>query len=101
MITCVRSVHAGHTWLDTPVAHRSLERMLRQTAAFESYAQKLTPQEIAISQLVAKGMSNREIAEQMGIREGTVKLHLHHVYQKLGIGNRIALLLHAREHALV
>lgn len=101
MITCVRSVHAGHTWLDTPVAHRSLERMLRQTAAFESYAQKLTPQEIAISQLVAKGMSNREIAEQRGIREGTVKLHLHHVYQKLGIGNRIALLLHAREHALV
>lgn len=101
IITCVRSVHAGHTWLDTPVAHRALTQVLRQSTALSEYARTLTPQEIAISQLVAQGLSNREIADRMGIREGTVKLHLHHVYQKLGIGNRIALVLHAREHALV
>ena len=101
IITCVRSVHAGHTWLDTPVAYRTLERMLRQDTAVEALAATLTPQELTISRLVAEGLSNREIADRLGIREGTVKLHLHHVYQKLHIGNRIALVLHAREHALV
>lgn len=101
IMTCVRSVHAGHTWLDTPVAHRMLERMLKRTSAVETLAQTLTPQELTIAQLVAEGQSNREIADRLGIREGTVKLHLHHVYQKLHIGNRIALVLHAREQALV
>ncbi len=101
IITCVRSVAAGHTWLDTPIAHRALTQVLRQGSTLTALEETLTPQEIAVSQLVAQGLSNREIGGRMGIREGTVKLHLHHVYQKLGIGNRIALVLHAREHALV
>ena len=100
ILTCVRSVHAGHTWLDAPVAHRALARLLRRDTAVEERSGTLTPQEMTISHLVSEGLSNREIAERLGIREGTVKLHLHHVYQKLHIGNRIALVLHAREHAL-
>ncbi len=100
IITCIRSVHAGHTWLDAPVAHRALERMLRQDSAAQALAETLTPQEITISRLVAEGLRNREIADRLGIREGTVKLHLHHVYQKLHLRNRIALMLHAREQAL-
>ena len=101
IITCVRSVHAGHTWLDAPAAHQTLDRLLRQQTAVDEYAQRLTPQELTISQLVAEGLSNREIADRLGIREGTVKLHLHHVYEKLGISNRIALVLHVRDHTLV
>lgn len=100
ILTCVRSVHAGHTWLDTPIAHGALTQVLRHGSTLGHLKQTLTPREIAISQLVAQGLSNREIADRMGIREGTAKLHLHHVYQKLGIGNRIALVHHAREHAL-
>lgn len=101
IITCIRSVHAGHTWLDAPVAHRTLERMLRQDSAVQALAETLTPQEITISRLVAEGLRNREIADRLGIREGTVKLHLHHVYQKLHLRNRMALMMHAHEQALV
>jgi DNA-binding NarL/FixJ family response regulator len=44
-----------------------------------------------IVQLVAQGFSNKEIALQLGIAEGTVKLHLHRLYDRLGVRNRKAL----------
>lgn len=101
IITAIRSVHAGHTWLETQASQRTLGRLLQQDAALAAFARALTPQELAISRLAAQGLNNRDIAERIGIREGTVKLHLHHVYRKLGVGNRVELVLHAREKALV
>ena len=60
----------------------------------------LTPRELVLARLVIRGLPNGEIAKSMGIREGTVKVHLHHVYRKLGISNRVGLVLHARDHGL-
>jgi DNA-binding NarL/FixJ family response regulator len=51
----------------------------------------LTPREAEIARLVAAGLSNKQIARKAGIAEGTVKIHLHQAYQKLGIANRAAL----------
>lgn len=101
IITAIRSVHAGHTWLEMQASQRTLGRLLQQDVALAAYAQALTPQELAISRLAAQGLNNRDIADRIGIREGTVKLHLHHVYRKLGVGNRVELVLHAREKALI
>jgi two-component system nitrate/nitrite response regulator NarL len=59
----------------------------------------LTNREREITQLVASGHSNRELSRRLGISEGTVKVHLHHIYEKLGItGGRE---LKAREYAVI
>lgn len=52
----------------------------------------LTEREQQITKLVCDGLSNKAIAHQLGLSEGTVKLHLHHIYKKLGITTRSALL---------
>jgi DNA-binding CsgD family transcriptional regulator len=51
----------------------------------------LTPREAEIARLVAAGLSNKQIARKARIAEGTVKIHLHKAYQKLGIANRAGL----------
>ena len=61
----------------------------------------LTRRELEIVRMVAVGARNKKIAEQLGIAEGTVKMHLHTVYEKLQISGRVELSIYAREHALV
>lgn len=61
----------------------------------------LTRRELDIVRMVAVGARNKKIAEQLGIAEGTVKMHLHTIYEKLEISGRVELSIYAREHALV
>ena len=61
----------------------------------------LTRRELDIVRMVAFGARNKKIAEQLGIAEGTVKMHLHTIYEKLEISGRVELSIYAREHALV
>jgi len=51
----------------------------------------LTPREAELARFVAAGLSNKQIAQKASIAEGTVKLHLHNAYQKLGLANRTGL----------
>lgn len=64
-------------------------------------AKPLTRRELEIVRMVAVGARNKKIAEQLGIAEGTVKMHLHTIYEKLEISGRVELSIYAREHALV
>jgi DNA-binding NarL/FixJ family response regulator len=57
----------------------------------------LTAREIEIVRMIAKGFRNKEIAESLFISEGTVKVHLHSIYTKLRLNNRLALALYARD----
>ena len=100
LLACVRGVHAGQTCLEASTVHRTLALILRQDAAAAADAQALSPRELTLARLVAQGLSNRAIAIQLGITEGTVKLHLSHIYQKLGVANRIGLVLRARDRSL-
>lgn len=52
---------------------------------------ELTPRELEIGRLVSNGLSNKEVARQLNLSEGTIKIHLHNVYRKLGVKNRTAL----------
>jgi DNA-binding NarL/FixJ family response regulator len=58
----------------------------------------LTPREEQIVNLVAEGIGNREIAQQLGIKENTVKKSLLRTYDKLGVSNRVELVLYALTH---
>ena len=53
----------------------------------------LTVQQYIIVRLVRSGLSNKQIARELGIREGTVKQHLHTIYDKLGIASRYKLII--------
>ena len=55
----------------------------------------LTERESEVAALVARGLQNKVVARHLGIGEGTVKIHLHNIYRKLGIENRFQLVCHA------
>ena len=54
-------------------------------------AEVLTPREIQAAKMIAGGLSSKLVADRLAISEGTTKLHLHHVYQKLNLDGRVAL----------
>lgn len=100
VVKAARRIHAGGQWLDETLVSRAMEDFGRRGLTPNAAAQALTPREREIVGRVARGLRNRAIAEELGISEGTVKLHLHHVYDKLGVGGRMALLLYAQKHGL-
>jgi two-component system nitrate/nitrite response regulator NarL len=60
----------------------------------------LTARERQIVRVMAEGLTNKEIAQRLKLAEGTVKVHLHHIYRKLGIANRTALAVRANNQTL-
>jgi two-component system nitrate/nitrite response regulator NarL len=53
--------------------------------------ERMTPREYQVATLVARGLTNKEIARRLGVTEGTVKIHVHNILRKLGAKNRYAL----------
>jgi DNA-binding CsgD family transcriptional regulator len=72
-----------------------MERSNRRTGSADYHA--LSPREREVMLLAAKGFANKTIARELSVAEGTIKLHLHRVYQKLGIKSRFALAVLARK----
>jgi DNA-binding NarL/FixJ family response regulator len=101
LIQCLRKVHAGGEWLEKHSFSRAMERMLQREAGLRQVADVLTPREIELACLVARGLDNRQIADALYISEGTVKVHLHHIFAKLGVKNRVALALCVQEKGLM
>lgn len=67
------------------------EAMRKRHSKRQKSVQSLTPRESEVTRLVTKGLSNKEIGRQMQLSEGTVKIHLHNIYKKLGLSNRTTL----------
>ncbi len=101
LVDCVRKVAAGEQWIERRSLTRALDRMLRREAGLREVTSVLTPREIEIVRLVAEGLRNQAIGERLRISEGTVKVHLHNIYEKLGIDGRVALTHYAREKGLL
>jgi len=78
-----------------------LEKLLQRETARNEAAQLLSPREIEIIKQVAAGLRNMEIGKKLFISEGTVKIHLHNIYQKLGVDSRTKLARYAQEKGLV
>lgn len=96
LLRCLDEVRGGSHWIDPNITDK-----VRDMAAAGSSAgplDALSTREQAVVALVVKGLRNREIAARLGIAEGTVKVHLHKVYEKLGVGSRTELVIHARDH---
>jgi len=63
-----------------------------------SFDERLTRREAEVAGLVLQGLANKAVAGQLGVQEGTVKLHLHNIYRKLRVSNRTGLMLSAIVH---
>jgi DNA-binding NarL/FixJ family response regulator len=97
LVQCIRKVHAGELWLEKRSVSSALERLLQGEAEKQEAAQALTSREIEIVKQLATGLRNSEIAKRLFISEGTVKMHLHNIYQKLGVDSRTKLTRYAQE----
>jgi DNA-binding NarL/FixJ family response regulator len=101
LLECVRRVYRGEQWIDRETMTRAFGHAMQREAAMREASRILTPREIEIVRMIAQGLRNRVIAERLSISEGTVKIHLHNVYEKLGIDGRLELMLYAQEKGLV
>jgi DNA-binding NarL/FixJ family response regulator len=101
MLQCVRAVYAGGQWLEKRSISQALEKVLQLEAWKRQAASGLTSRQLEIVRLVEVGLRNKEIAEHLTISEGTVKVYLHHIFEKLQVANRLELARYARDHGLV
>ena len=87
LVQCIRDVARGRRWAgDRPLPATPASGTDRAAAI-------LSPREVEVARLVAEGRRNREIAQTLSVTEGTVKIHLHHAYERLGLSNRVELAL--------
>lgn len=91
LIDCLDSVRAGNEWIDP-----QLQQLIGARAPARETV-SLSPRERELVTLVRQGMRNRDIAERLGITEGTVKAYLHSVFDKTGVVNRTELAIRAAE----
>jgi DNA-binding NarL/FixJ family response regulator len=96
LVSCIRTVHAGGQWLERHLTGWTFDRLLAREAARQQTAKVLTRREIELVRLVSEGLRNKEVAYRLGITEGTVKIHLHRIYDKLGVTSRVELANYAR-----
>jgi DNA-binding NarL/FixJ family response regulator len=101
LVQCVRKVAAGGTWLEKEAVGRAMTRILQNGGTSAKARNGLTPRETDIARMVAGGLNNREVGLRLFITEGTVKTHLHAVYEKLGLRGRVQLANYAKEKGLV
>jgi len=93
LIDVLNKVSSGQRAVDPQFLQRALDLSLNPGEG--GPLERLNPRERRIARLVAKGLRNRDIGQEMNIGEGTVKVYLHAIYQKLGIDNRTELALMA------
>ena len=86
VMACVRAVAAGGAWMEDSMTWE-LDRPYRAARS------PLTGRELEVMELVERGLKNKDIASALGIRIGTVKIHLKHIFEKTGIRGRYGLAL--------
>jgi len=100
LLQAARAASRGEQQLDDRSVRRALDHLLRREAGVAAARRVLTSRELEIVRMLAAGLRNKQIAEKLSITEGTVKIHLHSIYGKLGVSGRVELMIYAREHAL-
>jgi DNA-binding NarL/FixJ family response regulator len=85
LLECLRVVSSGHLWMEDSLLEQG------SGVTFHSAAARLTAREREVVRCVCRGLRNREIALELGITPGTVKVHLMHVFEKTGVKDRFEL----------
>jgi two-component system, NarL family, nitrate/nitrite response regulator NarL len=94
LVRCLREVGAGRKWLDASV------NAYAEVPTDGRVLDGLTRRQIEVARAAVSGLSNKELAQRLGVSEGTIKNHLHAIYERLRLDGRLALLLYLKEKAL-
>ena len=97
----IRAAHRGEVHLDPAVAGLLARRVRERAAAADTTAEPLTDREREVLGLVAKGLSNKAIADRLAITERTARTHVSNILGKLGLASRTQAALYAVEHGMV
>ena len=100
LVQCIRQVHRGQACLDQDLMLGSVSLLLDRERNQKKLTGLLTPREVDVARMVTEGWPNKKIATRLAISEGTAKLHLHHIYQKLNCSGRMALMIYMQRHGL-
>jgi two-component system, NarL family, nitrate/nitrite response regulator NarL len=102
LLKSIRKVADGEIWLDNRMTAEVIDAFKKSSEAGQRREKPLlSEREKEIVQLVAQGFRNREIGEKLFISEQTVKNHLHNIFDKLGVSDRLELALYAIHHRLI
>lgn len=100
LVQTVRRVHRGERALEPSLVSTALQRLAQREDA-RQVVEVLSKRETEIVKMVAAGLRNKEIADKLSIGEGTVKSHLHSIYEKLGVHGRVELTMYAYERGII
>jgi RNA polymerase sigma factor (sigma-70 family) len=104
LVAAVRTVRSGDALLAPAITRRLVERFAQrdsETAAIHRDLASLTPREMEVLNLLARGLSNAELAERLHLSEATVKTHVARILAKLGLRDRVQAVIVAYETGLV
>jgi DNA-binding NarL/FixJ family response regulator len=102
LLKSIRQVHDGEIWLDNRTTAEVIDAFKKSAESGQRREKPLlSDREKEVVQLVAQGFHNREIGEKLLISEQTVKNHLHNIFEKLGVSDRLELALYAVHHRLI
>ena len=102
LVKSIRKVYGGEIWLDNHMTAEIIDAFKKSSELGQLREKPLiTDREKEIVQLVTQGFRNREIGEKLFISEQTVKNHLHNIFDKLGVSDRLELALYAIHHKLI
>jgi two-component system nitrate/nitrite response regulator NarL len=101
LLKSIRQVHGGEIWLDNRMTSDVIDAFKQSAESGERHEKPLvSDREREVVKLVVQGFRNREIGEKLFISEQTVKNHLHNIFYKLGVSDRLELALYAIHHGL-
>lgn len=92
LLLCLESVAHGRRWFDQEVMQRAMD-LAQSPGGGRDPLEQLSTRERSIVALVQRGLRNKEIAAELGLTEGTVKVHLHRIFEKLRVTSRTELIL--------
>ena len=100
IVQCLRKVHAGEQWIERRSAAHAFATLLRREAGMREVSDLLTSREIQIVRNVTRGLRNKAVAESLHISEGTVKTHLHTIYEKRRVRSRAQLIVYCQDKGI-
>ena len=104
LIAAIGTIAAGESLLSPSVTRTVIQRMAQQPApdaAMTDRLDRLTPREREVLELIARGLSNTEIAASLVVEESTVKTHVKHILRKLHLRDRVQSVIFAYEAGLI
>jgi len=104
LVEAIRVVHSGDALLSPSITRRLVEHFAARTDPLQpapALLEELTPREREVLALVARGLSNGEIAQRLVVTEATVKSHVGSILMKLGLRDRVQAVVFAYEHGIV